>query len=186
MTPAVFLDRDGTIIHDAHYLADPAGVRLLPGAADAIARLNAAGLPVIVVTNQSGIGRGYFTEGEFRAVQARTEELLAAEGARLDGVYHCPHAPGAEPPCECRKPGVGLFVRAAAEHAVEPARSWYVGDRLRDLAPAERLGGRGILVRAEAEHGEAERAPGHVAVVEGLAEAVDRILAELRERGGAG
>jgi histidinol-phosphate phosphatase family protein len=174
--PAVFLDRDGTIIHDAHYLADPAGVRLLPGAAEAVARLNAAGIPVVVVTNQSGIGRGYFTEADFRAVQARVEELLAAEGAKVDAVYHCPHAPDEEPPCACRKPGVGLFLRAAEEHGLDPARSWYVGDRLRDLAPAERLGGRGILVRAGAEHGEAERAPAHVAVVDGLREAVELVL----------
>ncbi len=176
--PAVFLDRDGTIIHDAHYLSDPGGVRLLPGAAAAIARLNAAGIPAIVVTNQSGIGRGYFGEEEFRAVQARTESLLAEEGARIDAVYHCPHAPDAVPPCECRKPEVGLFVRAANEHGVDLGRSWYVGDRLRDLAPAERLGGRGILVRAGAAHDEAERAPAHVVVVEGLPEAVARVLAE--------
>ncbi len=176
MIPAVFLDRDGTIIHDAHYLADPAGVRLLPGVAAAIARLNAAGIPVVVVTNQSGIGRGYFSEADFRAVQARTEELLAAEGAKVDAVYHCPHAPDAESPCDCRKPGVGLFLRAAAEHGLDPARSWYVGDRLRDLAPAQRLGGRGILVRAGAEHGEAERAPDHVAVVDGLLHAVELVL----------
>ncbi|MET0396400.1 MAG: HAD family hydrolase [Longimicrobiaceae bacterium] len=180
MTPAVFLDRDGTIIHDAHYLADPDGVRLLPGAAAAIARLNAAGIPVVVVTNQSGIGRGYFGEDDFRAVQARVEALLAAEGARVDAVYHCPHAPDAEPACGCRKPGVELFVRAAEEHGLDPARSWYVGDRVRDVAPAERLGGRGILVRAGAEHGEAERAPDHVAVVDGLPEAVEVVLAAAR------
>jgi histidinol-phosphate phosphatase family protein len=174
--PAVFLDRDGTIIHDAHYLADPAGVRLLPGAAEAVARLNAAGIPVIVVTNQSGIGRGYFSEADFRAVQARVEELLGAEGAKIDAVYHCPHSPDAEPPCDCRKPGVGLFLRAAEEHGLDPARSWYVGDRLRDLAPVERLGGRGILVRPGAEHGEAERAPTHVAVVDGLLDAVELVL----------
>lgn len=176
--PAVFLDRDGTIIHDAHYLSDPEGVRLLPGAAAAIARLNAAGIPAIVVTNQSGIGRGFFGEAEFRAVQARTEALLAEAGAHVDAVYHCPHAPGAEPPCDCRKPEVGLFVRAAEEHGVDLERSWYVGDRLRDLAPAERLGGRGILVRAGASHDEAERAPAHVVVVEGLQEAVARVLPE--------
>lgn len=177
MIPAVFLDRDGTIIHDAHYLADPAGVRLLPGAGEAIARLNAAGIPAVVVTNQSGIGRGYFSEADFLAVQARVEELLAAEGAKIDAVYHCPHAPDAEPPCDCRKPAVGLFLRAAEEHGLDPARSWYVGDRLRDLAPVERLGGRGILVRAGAAHGEAERAPAHVAVVDGLPEAVELVLA---------
>ncbi|HEV2147707.1 MAG TPA: HAD family hydrolase [Longimicrobiaceae bacterium] len=176
MTPAVFLDRDGTIIHDASYLADPAGVRLLPGAAEGIARLNRAGIPVVVVTNQSGIGRGYFTEADFRAVQARTEELLAEGGARVDAVYHCPHAPDHVPPCGCRKPEVGLFLRAADEHRLDPGRSWYVGDRLRDVAPAERLGGRAILVRGGAEHAEAEQAPPSVTVVEGLREAVELVL----------
>jgi D-glycero-D-manno-heptose 1,7-bisphosphate phosphatase len=176
VTPAVFLDRDGTLIHDAHYLADPAGVRLLPGAAEAVARLNRAGIQAIVVTNQSGIGRGYFTEADFRAVQARTEALLAAAGARVDAAYHCPHAPDHAPPCDCRKPEVGLFLRAAREHGVDLARSWYVGDRLRDVAPAERLGGRGILVRGGAAHDEAERAPAGVPVVGGLREAVDIVL----------
>ncbi|HEX7239268.1 MAG TPA: HAD-IIIA family hydrolase, partial [Longimicrobiaceae bacterium] len=104
LRPAVFLDRDGTVIHDAHYLADPEGVRLLPGAAEAVARLNRAGVPVVLVTNQSGIGRGLFSEADFRAVQDRVEALLAAGGARIDAVYHCPHAPDADPPCDCRKP----------------------------------------------------------------------------------
>src|SRR5688500_18474954 len=98
--PAVFLDRDGTIILDRAYPGDPDGVELLPGAAGAVARFNAAGLPVILVTNQSGIARGLITESDFRAVQARTEALLEAEGARLDGVYHCPHGPDTEPACD--------------------------------------------------------------------------------------
>ncbi|HEX2091556.1 MAG TPA: HAD family hydrolase [Longimicrobiaceae bacterium] len=174
--PAVFLDRDGTVIHDAHFLADPAGVRLLPGAAEAVARLNRAGVPVILVTNQSGIGRGYFSEADFRAVQARVEALLAAKGGRFDAVYHCPHAPDRQPPCDCRKPGVGLFLRAAEEHRVNPGRSWYVGDRLRDLEPGERLGGRGILVRNPDHPDEEARAPAGTLVVDTLAEAVRVVL----------
>ena len=99
---AVFLDRDGTVIEDRHHLSDPAGVRLLPGAAEAVAALNRAGLPVILVTNQSGIGRGIFTEEQFAAVQAQVELLLAEAGARIDRVYLCPHSPEMTPPCRCR------------------------------------------------------------------------------------
>lgn len=168
--PAVFLDRDGTLIHDRRYLADPAGVELIPGAAEAVARLNRAGLPVLLVTNQSGIGRGMFGEAEFRAVQAATEAALARRGARLDGVWHCPHAP--EEGCGCRKPLPGLFLRAAAEAGVDPAASWYVGDRARDVEPGVRLGGRGLLVG-----GAGEEAPPGARTVASLAEAVDVILA---------
>ena len=143
---AVFLDRDGTIIVDRHYPRDPSEVELLSGAAEAIARLNHAGIPVFVVTNQSGIGRGYLTELDFRAVQGRLTELLAERGARVDGVYFCPHAPDAEPPCACRKPSAGLFRAAAEEHGVELARAVFIGDRARDVIPGVELGGRGILV----------------------------------------
>lgn len=146
---AVFLDRDGTVIEDTGYLGDPGGVRLLPGAAAAIARLNQAGLPVILVTNQSGIGRGMYDEAAFRAVQARVEELLALEGARLDAVYLCPHAPDLDPPCDCRKPALGLFRRAAAEHGIDLARSWFVGDRARDLSATAEWGGEAILVGSQ-------------------------------------
>ena len=171
--PAVFLDRDGTVIEDRHYLGDPAGVALLAGAGEAVARLNRAGLAVLLVTNQSGIGRGYFSEADFAAVQVRLEALLAAGGARLDGVYHCPHAPDHAPPCDCRKPALGLFRRAAAEHGVDLARSYYVGDRVRDVAPALELGGRGILVAPE---GGAETAPAGVVRVGSLLAAVDLVL----------
>ena len=148
--PAAFLDRDGTIIVDAEYISDPGGVALLPDAGKAIAALNRAAVPVVVVSNQSGIARGYYTLSDFERVQQRVEELLAAEGAQLDGVYICPHAPAAHAPerCECRKPGTLLYRRAAAEHAFDLARSFYVGDRWRDIAPFEALGGRGILVPA--------------------------------------
>jgi D-glycero-D-manno-heptose 1,7-bisphosphate phosphatase len=142
---AVFLDRDGTVIEDRHYLGDPDGVVLLPTAAAAIRRLNRAGVPAILVTNQSGIGRGLFSEADCQAVQHRLDALLAAEGAALDGVFHCPHAPDG-PACECRKPLPGLFLRAAREHGLDLARSAFVGDRLRDVVPAAEWGGTPILV----------------------------------------
>ena len=146
--PAVFLDRDGTLIEDRHYLRDPAGVQLLPGAAAAVRELNAAGLPAVVVTNQSGIARGLLTEAEYAATSARLAELLAAQGARLEGQWHCPHHPDLTGPCECRKPGPLLYRQAAAALALDLARSWWVGDRPRDVQAARLFGGRGILVRS--------------------------------------
>ncbi|MGH7700902.1 MAG: D-glycero-alpha-D-manno-heptose-1,7-bisphosphate 7-phosphatase [Gemmatimonadales bacterium] len=143
---AVFLDRDGTIVHDPGFLHEPRKVRLLPGTAHAIARLNTAGYLVITVSNQSGIGRGHYGAAEYHAVQRRMTELLAAHGARLDGAYFCPHYPPLTGPCECRKPGTRLFQDAAQALAIDFARSWWVGDRVSDVAPARRLGGRGILV----------------------------------------
>lgn len=141
---AVFLDRDGTIIEDAHYLSSPEQVRLLAGAADAIARINAAVIPVIVVTNQSGIGRGRFAVDDHDLVSARLDEMLAERGARIDASYFCPHTP--EEACECRKPGTLLFRRAAAEHGIDPGRALYVGDRMRDVTPGLELGGNAVLI----------------------------------------
>jgi D-glycero-D-manno-heptose 1,7-bisphosphate phosphatase len=153
-------------------------VELLPGAADAIARLNRAGLIVILITNQSGIGRGYFSESDFSAVQQRLTQLLADQDAHLDGVYHCPHAPDQVPACGCRKPKPGLFLTAAAEHHVDLQRSFFVGDRLRDVAPARDLGATGILIRPESPAGYSDPPPpgGGAATVDSLAAAVELIL----------
>jgi len=174
--PAVFLDRDGTIMEDAGYVADPAAVRLLPGAAEAIARLNQAGLPVIVVTNQSGIARGLFDETAYAATARRLDELLAAAGARIDGHYHCPHHPDFTGPCECRKPGPQLYRRAAADHGLRLARSWWLGDRLRDVLPAEHFNGRGLLIGQPPEGELSTPAAGRFPVVQDLAAAADIIL----------
>ena len=143
---AVFLDRDGTIIEDVGYLADPDRVRLLPGAAEAISRLNRAGLLTVVVTNQSGIARGLFDEAAYEATRRRLDRLLADRGARLDAQYHCPHHPDVTGPCECRKPGLRLYRQAADELGIDLSASWWVGDRLRDVYAATALGGRGILL----------------------------------------
>lgn len=145
---ALFLDRDGTIIADEHYLGDPERVRLLPGAARAIARANAAGVPVIVVTNQSGIGRGYITETEYALVAARMNETLATHGAHVDATYYCPHAPSSDEACECRKPGLGMYRAAAAAHGLDLVGSAYIGDKWRDVEPALATNGLGILVPA--------------------------------------
>jgi D-glycero-D-manno-heptose 1,7-bisphosphate phosphatase len=176
--PAVFLDRDGTVIEDRDYLRDLAEVRLLPGAAAAVRVLNEAGLPAVVVTNQSGIARGLLTEADYEATARRLDDLLAAEHARLDARYHCPHLPELTGACECRKPGALLYERAARDLGLDLARSWWVGDRLRDVEAAARFGGRGTLVltgagRLESRRPEAERWP----TAPDLAAAVREILA---------
>jgi D-glycero-D-manno-heptose 1,7-bisphosphate phosphatase len=142
----VFLDRDGTIIRDVHYLSRPDDVELLPGAADAISRLNKAEVPVAVVTNQSGIGRGYYDVEDYERVHVRMLDQLAEAGARIDASYYCPHAPDLVPPCDCRKPRPALFERALREFGSDPTRAYYIGDQLRDITPALTLGGTGFLI----------------------------------------
>lgn len=153
--PGVLLDRDGTLIEERNYLADPEGVCLLPGAAAAVARWNAAGVPVGMVTNQSGVARGYFDEAAIAAVHARLDALLAGEGARLDGVWYCPHHPDHGDPCECRKPAPALAERAAEALGLDLARSWVIGDKRCDVELGARVGARGVLV--ETGHGARER-----------------------------
>jgi histidinol-phosphate phosphatase family protein len=142
----VFLDRDGTIIEDAGYLRDPGDVRLLPGSAQAIRCLNVADVPAILVSNQSGIARGLLTQEQYRLTEERLDELLLQQGGRLSAHYFCPHLPEVDGPCECRKPGTLLYRQAAQRFGIALDRSWWVGDRVRDVLPAEALGGRGILV----------------------------------------
>jgi D-glycero-D-manno-heptose 1,7-bisphosphate phosphatase len=178
---AAFVDRDGTIIHDANYIADPQHLELLPAAADAIRRLNERGVVVIVVTNQSGIARGYFGLAEYEAVRRGLDALLAAEDAHIDASYMCPHHPDVSGPCDCRKPGLSLYRQAIAEHGLDPARSLFVGDRMRDVTPAGALGGLGMLIDGESTPAEdreqARRA--RIVTVHSLGEAVDRFLAAL-------
>ena len=174
----MFLDRDGTLVEDSGFLHRPEDVRLLPGAGGAVARLNAGGSLGVVVTNQSGIARGLYDVAAYETVQRRLAELLAGAGARLDGAWYCPHHPDHTGPCACRKPGVRLFEDAAGALGIDLRRSWFVGDRIGDVAPAGALGGRGILV-ATGEgpaHAAAARALA-VSVVADLAAAADLILA---------
>jgi D-glycero-D-manno-heptose 1,7-bisphosphate phosphatase len=182
--PAVFLDRDGTIIREEHYLSRPAQVALLPGAGAAIGRLNAAGVPVVVVTNQAGVARGYFPECRVAEVHARLSELLAADGAAVAGYYHCPHHPAAvideyRIDCECRKPRPGLLLTAARELGLDPARSWMVGDKRSDLEAGAAAGCRTVLVRTGygAEVGPLPADELRLAgVVDDLAAAMDLVL----------
>ncbi len=145
--PAAFLDRDGTIIAERDYLADPGGVELLPGAVAGLRALRAAGYALVLVSNQSGIARGLYGLPEYHAVQARVEDLLRQGDVAIDGSYFCPHHPDFTGPCDCRKPAPGLYHRAAADLHLDLARSLFVGDKLSDVLPAAIFGGTGILVR---------------------------------------
>ena len=152
LRPAVFLDRDGTVTEEVGYLNHWKRFRLLPGVGGAIRRLNEASLPVIVVTNQSGVGRGYFPEDLVRDVHERMSSELLTAGARLDGVYFCPHVPTDE--CNCRKPRTGMLEQASRELRLDLKSSFVVGDRHSDVELAQRAGARSILVRTGYGEGE--------------------------------
>ena len=172
---AVFLDRDGTIIEDVSYLSRPEQVELLPGAAEAIARINAALVPVVIVTNQSGIDRGYYSLADYERTEQRLTELLAERGARIDATYYCPHGP--EENCSCRKPGSLLFERAAADLGFDLSKALLIGDRLRDIEPGVISGANGVLVpTATTPPDEVERARKSARVADSLGTALDWYL----------
>ncbi|MFB3909836.1 MAG: D-glycero-alpha-D-manno-heptose-1,7-bisphosphate 7-phosphatase [Candidatus Eisenbacteria bacterium] len=187
--PAVFLDRDGTILDLVPYLHDAGRVRLVPGAARALLRLGEAGYARIVVSNQSGIARGFFDEAAVERVHARMLELLRAGGADLEGIEICPHHPDFTGDCECRKPAPGMLRRAAERLAIDLPSSWVVGDRLEDLAAGSPLGCRGILVRTGYGREEEAKIPSRerdnvLFVADDLGQAVEWLLAlPARQRG---
>jgi D-glycero-D-manno-heptose 1,7-bisphosphate phosphatase len=145
---AVFLDRDGTIIKEVGYLSDPAGVELLPGTAKALKKLRSAGFMLVVVTNQSGIARGYYKEDELEVIHRRLDELLKGQGAGIDAYYFCPHHPehGEVRDCACRKPKTGMAELAAKEHGIILGNSYFVGDKASDVELGINAGGRSVLV----------------------------------------
>jgi D-glycero-D-manno-heptose 1,7-bisphosphate phosphatase len=141
--PAVFLDRDGTLIDDVGFVSDRNDVRVLPTVADALRTLAAAGYACVVVTNQSGVARGYFDEGAVSEINAEIAARLSGDGVKLDAFYYCPHYGDG---CACRKPEPGMIHRAVAEHGIDIARSAVVGDRVSDIELGQRLGIPGVLV----------------------------------------
>ncbi len=185
---AVFLDRDGTICEEVGYLRRLDQLRILPGAAEAIASLNDSGLEVFIVTNQSGVARGYFSEAFLEEVHETLTEDLKRRGARIDGIYYCPHHPDGtvEPYCRdcgCRKPGIGLLERAALEHNLDLSASFVVGDKYLDVETGFKAGTKSVLVLTgygrelyEQQRRAWARQPDHVA--EDLPRAVDWILAQ--------
>lgn len=135
---AVFLDRDGTIIEDVGYLSDPSDIRFMPASASSLVSLNAAGFKLIVVSNQSGIGRGLITHEQFDRVNSEFQRQLRDMGVRIDATYYCPHAPSDG--CTCRKPLPGMILQSASELDVELAGSWVIGDQIRDVEAGQRAG----------------------------------------------
>ncbi len=178
MKRAVFLDRDGTIIEEKVYLADPAKVVIFPGAAAALRRLMDAGYLLIIVTNQSGIGRGYYTEADMHRVNARITEILAAEGVRFEKIYYAPEHP--ELPSRGRKPSPQFLLDARDEFGVDLAQSYMIGDKLLDVECGRNAGVRkSILVRtgygAELEKASPAKL-GDALIVDDLKDAVTKIL----------
>ena len=185
--PAVFIDRDGTLTEEVGYVNHPSRLRLLPRAAEAIRRLNAAAVAAVVVTNQAGLARGYFSEEILRATNEALIAQLKDAGAHLDGMYVCPHHPTEGMPpyraqCDCRKPAPGLLQRAAADLDLDLTVSTMVGDKASDLVPGRAVGARAVLVLTGYGLGEWQYrraqfpvAPDHVA--DDLLDAVDWALA---------
>lgn len=184
--PAVFLDRDGTINEQMGYINHLCRFKLLAGAAEAIKLLNDAEIPVVVISNQSGLARGYFPEELLVAVHEKMDRLLAEKGAHVDGIYYCPHHPEAKEErfrdtCNCRKPKPGLVFQAADELNLDPEKSFVVGDRWSDIKTAANCGAKSILVRTGYGRGDEEYIGPHQEIqpdykAEDLLEAVKWIL----------
>ncbi len=174
----VFLDRDGTINEDVGYLSDPDGLVLIEGATKAIRLLNERALKIIVLSNQSGVGRGYYTDAQVDDVNRRLMELLGKEGAKIDGVYYCNHHPDID--CQCRKPLPGLVELAALEHEIDSKKAYMVGDKASDVGLARNIGAKGILVltgKGASEIEGMEEAPDFIA--KDLLDAAAWIIADL-------
>ena len=184
MKPAVFLDRDGTLIEERGYLDRLDLIAPFPWASSALRRLRDAGYALVLVTNQAGVARGYFDEAFVQEAHRHLAALLAADGVVLDGYYYCPHHPEGTVPayrrtCRCRKPGPGMVEQAAADLGLDVARSFVVGDKWLDVELAANAGARGILVRTGYGAGPEAAPPAGVAlygVADTLADAVDLIL----------
>jgi histidinol-phosphate phosphatase family protein len=185
---AVFLDKDGTLIENVPYNVDPGRIRLLDGAGEALAQLHCAGFRLIVISNQSGVARGYFPEDALAAVEDKLRDLLRMFDVPLAAFYYCPHHPEGtnaayRTACDCRKPAPGLIRRAAREHAIDCSRSWLVGDLLEDVEAGRRGGCRTIWLADpthKPNHHESKHRRPHYRV-RGLVEAARIILATASE-----
>lgn len=188
MKPAVFLDRDGTLIEEAGYLDRLEQVQFFPWTIDAVRLLNRGGFTVVVVTNQAGIARGFFPESFVEETHRFLDERFTAGGARIDRYYYCPHHPdgkleGYSVACDCRKPQPGLVLKAARELNLDLSRSFVVGDKWLDVALAQAVGARGLLVRTGYGSREAERRRAGVepaAILDNVMDATAWILAQGR------
>jgi len=181
LKPAIFLDRDGTINVEKDYLIDPADLVLFPGVGEALRRGRQAGYLLIVVTNQSGVARGYFTTSEVERLHDHLQGELLAYGVQIDAFYLCPHHPqhGAGP-CDCRKGSPGMLLQAARDHHIDLAASWMIGDKRSDVEAGIKAGCRSILVRTGYGEQEGQGVPPATLIADSLAGAVDLILQQQR------
>ena len=189
MTTAIFLDKDGTLIDDLPYNVDPRRIRLAAGARQALEIWADQGWPIVIITNQSGVARGYFTLDELAAVAEHLEAVVLDAGARWGGFYACPHLPEGvneyAVDCECRKPAPGMIREAAAALGVRPEDSWFIGDTWMDMGAGRAVGCRTILVGREWRHGASyppDARPDHA--VPDLAAAAQITVGELDELDG--
>jgi D-glycero-D-manno-heptose 1,7-bisphosphate phosphatase len=157
----VILDRDGTIVVDRHYLSDPAELELLPGAAEGLRWWSNQGYRLVVITNQSGVGRGMFSVDRLNEIHTRLEEIVRAAGAQIEKIYYCPHTPDAN--CQCRKPRVELLMRAAAELRFNPAAAIVVGDKETDVEFGHRVGATTIFIGSQLDAQDVRHVPDFVA-----------------------
>lgn len=178
MYRAVFLDRDGVINEKVSYLTEKKDVRLLPGSAEGIKRLNEAEYKVVIVTNQSAVARGMLTEAQLKALNTHLLTLLKKKEAKIDGVYYCPHHPDFTGPCTCRKPEAGLLFKAAEELHIDLTKSFMVGDTKEDVKAGRTAGCATILVRTGYGKAQEEFASADY-VTDDLAGAVTLILEEI-------
>lgn len=153
----VFLDRDNTIIRDMVYLSDPGKIEILPRVCDAIRALNEKNIPVIIITNQSGVARGILTEERLSEIHIKLLSLLAEQGAQIDAIYYCPHHPEGNPgkyrrACSCRKPEPGLLLQAAKDFCLDLSSCYMIGDKSIDVETIHRVGGRGVLLSTGTDH----------------------------------
>jgi D-glycero-D-manno-heptose 1,7-bisphosphate phosphatase len=172
---AVFVDRDGTVTEETGYLSDPDKVRVLQNVSEALRRLNGIEVPVVVISNQSGVARGMFTVEDVEKVNQRMRDLLAAEGAFVDAIYYCTHHPDYDIECDCRKPRPGLLIKASRELGISLPQSFMVGDKLIDIQAGKAAGSSTVFVRTGDGEKELQKTRGEILAI------ADRICADLPE-----
>ena len=183
--PAVFIDRDGTLISDVGYLNRPDQVEILPRVAEAIRLLREQGFLLVVVTNQSAVARGRLTEENLGRIHGALNARLAQDGAQLDGIYYCPHHPteGVGPyhvECDCRKPNTGMIVKAVSDLGLDPSSSYVVGDKTSDMELAERIGAKGVRIASQLVVGGDSPAPKYPVVAD-LWQAAEWIVGDFKQ-----
>ncbi len=179
MNKAFFLDRDGVIVVETDYLGNPDEVEIIAGTSAALKMMRQAGYLIVVVSNQSGVARGYYDEVAVKAVNGRIAGLLAAEGAKVDAFYHCPHHPDFSGVCNCRKPEPGMLLQAAAELDIDIGQSYMIGDKLSDVAAGRRAGCADSLLLRTGHGATLGGVPADVKVADDLLAAVKMILSEV-------